>query len=123
MTTTALAARTLANHIGGSWVRATTRETLADRDPATGELLAHVSRGDAAAAARQVTTLAFNANWGTAHPPALELAERLAGEPPGALNRVFFTSGGSESAEARWKLCREYHLANGQPQTNQGDRA
>ena len=29
---------------------------------------------------------------------------------------MFFTSGGSESVEAAWKLAREYHLANGQPQ-------
>jgi adenosylmethionine-8-amino-7-oxononanoate aminotransferase len=70
----------------------------------------------AAAATRQLTTLAFNTNWGTAHPAALELAERLAAEAPGDLNRVFFTSGGSEAVEAAWKLCREYHLANGQPQ-------
>ena len=70
----------------------------------------------AAAATRQMTTLAFNTNWGTAHPPAIELARRLAGQAPGDLNRVFFTSGGSEAVEAAWKLCREYHLANGQPQ-------
>jgi hypothetical protein len=70
----------------------------------------------AAAAARQLTTLAFNTNWGTAHPASIELAQRLAAEAPGDLNRVFFTSGGSESVEAAWKLVREYHLANGQPQ-------
>ena len=70
----------------------------------------------AAAATRQMTTLAFNTNWGTAHPPAIELAERLAAEAPGDLDRVFFTSGGSEAVEAAWKLCREYHLANGEPQ-------
>ncbi len=70
----------------------------------------------AAAATRQLTTLAFNTNWGTAHPAALELAARIADVAPGDLNKVFFTSGGSESVEAAWKLCREYHLANGQPQ-------
>ncbi|MCW3002217.1 MAG: aspartate aminotransferase family protein [Conexibacter sp.] len=70
----------------------------------------------AAAAAAQLTTLAFNTNWGTAHPASIELAQRLAGVAPGDLNRVFFTSGGSEAVEAAWKLCREYHLANGQPQ-------
>jgi adenosylmethionine-8-amino-7-oxononanoate aminotransferase len=59
---------------------------------------------------------AFNTNWGTAHPAALELAERVADLAPGDLSRVFFTSGGSESVEAAWKLCREYHVANGQPQ-------
>jgi adenosylmethionine-8-amino-7-oxononanoate aminotransferase len=70
----------------------------------------------AAAATAQLTKLAFNTNWGTAHPAALELAERLAEVAPGDLNKVFFTSGGSEAVEAAWKLCREYHLANGQPQ-------
>ena len=55
----------------------------------------------AAAAGRQLTTLAFNTNWGTAHPAALELAERLAAEAPGDLNAVFFASGGSESARCR----------------------
>jgi adenosylmethionine-8-amino-7-oxononanoate aminotransferase len=70
----------------------------------------------ASAAAAQLTTLAFNTNWGTAHPAAIELAARLAALAPGDLNRVFFTSGGSEAVEAAWKLCREYHLANGQPQ-------
>jgi adenosylmethionine-8-amino-7-oxononanoate aminotransferase len=40
------------------------------------------SYGDemAGAATRQLTTLPFNTNWGTAHPTALELAERLAAE-------------------------------------------
>src|SRR6476619_521319 len=70
----------------------------------------------AAAAARQLTTLAFNTNWGTAHPASIELAQRLAAEAPGDLNRVFFTSGGSESVEPPWKFVREYRLANGQPQ-------
>jgi adenosylmethionine-8-amino-7-oxononanoate aminotransferase len=69
-----------------------------------------------AAAAAQYAQLAFNTNWATAHPAAIELAQRLAGLAPGDLNRVFFTSGGSESVEAAWKLCREYHIANGQPQ-------
>jgi adenosylmethionine-8-amino-7-oxononanoate aminotransferase len=70
----------------------------------------------ATAAGRQLTTLAFNTNWASAHPPAIELAEKLASLAPGDLNRVLFTSGGSESVEAAWKLCREYHIASGQPQ-------
>jgi adenosylmethionine-8-amino-7-oxononanoate aminotransferase len=70
----------------------------------------------ASAAAAQLTTLAFNTNWATAHPAAIELAERLAELAPGDLNRVFFTSGGSESVEAAWKLVREHYLAIGQPQ-------
>jgi adenosylmethionine-8-amino-7-oxononanoate aminotransferase len=70
----------------------------------------------AAAAAAQLSTLAFNTNWGTAHPPSIELAAKLAEVAPGDLNRVFFTSGGSESVEAAWKIVREHYLAIGQPQ-------
>ncbi|WP_445149799.1 aminotransferase class III-fold pyridoxal phosphate-dependent enzyme [Baekduia sp. Peel2402] len=70
----------------------------------------------AAAAAAQLTTLAFNTNWGTAHPASIELAARLASVAPGDLNRVFFTSGGSESVEAAWKIVREHYIAIGQPQ-------
>jgi hypothetical protein len=70
----------------------------------------------AAAAAAQLTTLAFNTNWATAHPASIELAERLAGLAPEGMTRVFFTSGGSESVEAAWKLVREHFLAIGQPQ-------
>lgn len=70
----------------------------------------------AAAAAAQLTTLAFNTNWGTAHPPSIELADRLADLAPGDINKAFFTSGGSESVEAAWKLARQYHIARGEPQ-------
>ena len=70
----------------------------------------------AAAAAKQMSTLAFNTNWGTAHPPAIELAAKLAEVAPGDLNHVFFTSGGSEAVEAAWKLVREHFLAKGEPQ-------
>jgi adenosylmethionine-8-amino-7-oxononanoate aminotransferase len=70
----------------------------------------------AAAAASQLTTLAFNTNWGTAHPPSIELAERLADVAPDPGSSVFFTSGGSEAVEAAWKLVREHFLALGQPQ-------
>jgi adenosylmethionine-8-amino-7-oxononanoate aminotransferase len=69
----------------------------------------------AAAAAAQLTTLAFNTNWGTAHPASIELAAKLAGVAPPGMQRVFFTSGGSESVEAAWKLAREHFHAIGQP--------
>jgi adenosylmethionine-8-amino-7-oxononanoate aminotransferase len=76
------------------------------------------SYGDemAEAAGAQMKRLAFNTNWGTAHPAAIELAERLAGVMPGDLNHVFLTSGGSESVESAWKIAREHFIAIGQPQ-------
>ena len=70
----------------------------------------------AAASAGQLTRLAFNTNWATAHPPAIELATRLAALAPGEINKAFFTSGGSESVEAAWKIARQYHIGNGQPE-------
>ena len=70
----------------------------------------------AAVAGEQMRRLAFNTNWGTAHPPALELAERLSALAPLDSGRVFFTSGGSEAVEAAWKLVRQFHIATGEPQ-------
>jgi adenosylmethionine-8-amino-7-oxononanoate aminotransferase len=70
----------------------------------------------AAVAGEQLTTLAFNTNWGTAHPPAIRLAAALAERAPGDLNRAFFTSGGSESVETAWKIVRQHYLAKGEPQ-------
>ena len=69
--------------------------------------------GDAAAA--QVRELGFYTNWSYAHPAAIELASRIAGLAPGDLNRVFFTSGGSEAVESAWKLSRQYHKLSGNP--------
>jgi adenosylmethionine-8-amino-7-oxononanoate aminotransferase len=67
------------------------------------------------AAARQAKELGFFTNWSYAHPVAIELAERIANLAPGDLNRVFFTSGGSEAVESAWKLARQFHKVNGDP--------
>ena len=68
--------------------------------------------GDLAAA--QIKELGFYTNWSYAHPGAVELAARIAGLAPGDLNRVFFTSGGSEAVESALKLCRQYHRVRGE---------
>lgn len=70
----------------------------------------------AEAATAQLTTLPFHTTWATAHPAAIQLAERVADLAPADDYRVYFTSGGSESVEAAWKLVREHYLALGQPQ-------
>jgi adenosylmethionine-8-amino-7-oxononanoate aminotransferase len=67
------------------------------------------------AAAKQAGELGFYTNWSYAHPRSIELAARIAGLAPGNLNRVFFTSGGSEAVESAWKLAKAYHTACGQP--------
>ena len=65
------------------------------------------------AAAAQTKELGFYTNWSYAHPPSIELAARIAALAPGNLNRVFFTSGGSEAVESAWKLAKAYHRARG----------
>ena len=74
-------------------------------------------RGDIAqAGADQAKELGFFTNWSYAHPRAIELAARIADLAPGDLNRVFFTSGGSEAVESAIKLARQYHKVTGNPQ-------
>jgi adenosylmethionine-8-amino-7-oxononanoate aminotransferase len=70
----------------------------------------------AIAASEQMARLPFTSNWTVAHPPAIELAAKLAELAPAGLERVFFTSGGAESVESAWKLAVQYHRANGEPE-------
>lgn len=70
----------------------------------------------AEAGRRQASELAYYPIWSAAHPAAVELASRLAGLAPGDLNRVFFTTGGSEAVESAWKLARAYFREIGQPE-------
>jgi adenosylmethionine-8-amino-7-oxononanoate aminotransferase len=69
----------------------------------------------AEAAARQMSELAYFPLWSYAHPKAIELAQRLAELAPGHLNRVFFTTSGSEAVESAWKLAKQYFKLTGQP--------
>jgi adenosylmethionine-8-amino-7-oxononanoate aminotransferase len=77
--------------------------------------LGHGRTDLAEAAAAQAKQLAFMPLWSYAHPPAIELAERVAGYAPGDLNRVFFTSGGGEAVETAWKLAKNYFKLTGKP--------
>jgi hypothetical protein len=75
----------------------------------------HGRRALAEAGARQAEQLAYFPLWSYAHPSAIELAERLSDLAPGDINRIFFTTGGSEAVESAWKLARQYFKAIGQP--------
>lgn len=66
-------------------------------------------------AATQAEAMHYFPIWSHAHPPAVELAARLAALAPGDLDRVFFTVSGSESVESALKLARQYFRAIGQP--------
>jgi adenosylmethionine-8-amino-7-oxononanoate aminotransferase len=68
----------------------------------------------AEAAARQGSELAYFPLWSYANPRAIELAQRLAELAPGDLNRVFFTTSGSEAVESAWKLAKQYFKLTGE---------
>ncbi|MBN9606611.1 MAG: aspartate aminotransferase family protein [Actinomycetales bacterium] len=75
----------------------------------------HGRRRLAETAARQAEELAFFPIWSYAHPAAIELADRLADEAPGDLNRVFFSTGGGEAVETAFKLAKYYWKLQGRP--------
>jgi len=75
----------------------------------------HGRRRLAEVAARQAEQLAFFPLWSYAHPSAIELADRLAAEAPGDLNRVFFSTGGGEAVETAFKLAKYYWKLQGRP--------
>lgn len=68
----------------------------------------------AAAAAKQMETLAYATNWSAAHPASIEAASLIAGLAPGDLDAVFFVSSGSEAVESAIKFARQYHRSQGQ---------
>ena len=69
----------------------------------------------ARAAGDQAATLGFFPIWTYGHPSAIELSAKLAELAPGDLNRVFFTTGGSDAVESAWKLARQYFKLRGEP--------
>lgn len=75
----------------------------------------HGRRELAEVAAKQASELAFFPVWGYATPSAIRLAERLADDAPGDLNRVFFTTGGGEAVESAWKVAKQYFKLIGKP--------
>ena len=77
--------------------------------------LGHGRADIAQAGAEQAEQLDYFPIWSYAHPPAIELAAKIASLAPGDLNRVFFTTGGSEAVESALKLARKYHKATGHP--------
>ena len=87
-------------------------------DGLSGLFVVQVGHGRAELAERarqQAEQLAFFPLWSYAHPQAIDLAERLAGHAPGDLNRVFFTTSGSEAVETAWKLAKQYWKLMGRP--------
>jgi adenosylmethionine-8-amino-7-oxononanoate aminotransferase len=67
----------------------------------------------AQAMAEQAARLAYVVPYNFVAPPTAALAQKLAELAPGDLNRVFFTSGGSEAVETALKIAKQYHFLNG----------
>ena len=61
----------------------------------------------------QLATLHYANTFAYGTIPAIKAAEKLASLAPGDLNRVFFTSGGSDSVETAMKMARQYHFNRG----------
>ncbi|MEM9247545.1 MAG: aspartate aminotransferase family protein [Pseudomonadota bacterium] len=64
----------------------------------------------------QLDTLAFAHTGFFTSEPAEALADLLIDHAPGALDRVYLVSGGSEATEAAIKLARQYWVEKGEPQ-------
>ncbi|MES2786064.1 MAG: aspartate aminotransferase family protein [Pseudomonadota bacterium] len=66
-----------------------------------------------AAVTRQMTQLDYSPAFQFGHPLSFELANRMVEFMPAGLNRVFFTSSGSEAADTSLKMARAYWRTKG----------
>ncbi len=77
-------------------------------------LAGHGRKEISAAIAKQVHELDFAPTFQFAHPPAIELAGRIASLAPKGLDHVFFCNSGSEAADTALKIALAYWRAKGQ---------
>jgi adenosylmethionine-8-amino-7-oxononanoate aminotransferase len=75
--------------------------------------IGHGRKEVADAYAAQAARLAYVAPYNFVGTPTVTLAQKVAQLAPGDLNRVFFTSGGSEAVETALKIAKQYHFLNG----------
>lgn len=68
-----------------------------------------------AAIVAQLGRVAHTTLLGLSHPPAIELAARLAEIAPWGLDRVFFSDDGSTAVEVALKIAFQYHQQAGDP--------
>ncbi|MEO5335945.1 MAG: aminotransferase class III-fold pyridoxal phosphate-dependent enzyme [Magnetospirillum sp. WYHS-4] len=74
----------------------------------------HARREIAQAIHDQVLEIDYISHYQIGAPPAFELARRLAALTPGDLNRLFFTSSGSDAVDTALKIALAYHRARGE---------
>ncbi|MBT8086228.1 MAG: aminotransferase class III-fold pyridoxal phosphate-dependent enzyme, partial [Woeseia sp.] len=88
-------------------------------DGCSGAMISNIGHSNPrvlAAMKRQMDKATFAYRLHFENEPAETLATRLASLAPAGLDRVFFTSGGSEAVESCLKLARQYALACRQPE-------
>lgn len=74
----------------------------------------HGRREIARAIHDQVLAIDYISHYQIGAPPAFELARRLAALTPGDLNRLFFTTSGSDAVDTALKVALAYHKAKGE---------
>ena len=68
------------------------------------------------AARKQMNNLPYyNTFFGTTHPPVIRLSEKLSSLTPPNLNKIFFSSSGSEANDTNIRLVRHYWTCLGKP--------
>lgn len=77
--------------------------------------LGHSDADVTAAIKAQIDNIAFAHTGFFTSEPAERLADRLIAHAPGSLDRVYFTSGGSEAVESALKMARQYFVEKGEP--------
>ncbi|OWY05590.1 aspartate aminotransferase family protein [Thioclava sp. F1Mire-8] len=77
--------------------------------------LGHSDADVIAAIKDQIDNIAFAHTGFFSSEPAERLADRLIAHAPGSLDRVYFTSGGSEAVEGALKMARQYFVEKGEP--------
>lgn len=88
-------------------------------DACSGAIVAQLGHGHPAvreAMLKQMDKVAFAYRTQFENQPALDLAERLVNLTGQRFDRVFFSSGGSESVESALKIARQYWFCKGEPQ-------
>jgi putrescine aminotransferase len=73
----------------------------------------------ATAVADQIMQLGYATTFNVMHPAELKLAQRIAQQTPGDLNRIFFTTGGSTAVDSALRLCQLANNIKGRPQRKQ----
>jgi adenosylmethionine-8-amino-7-oxononanoate aminotransferase len=87
-------------------------------DAVAGLMLVNIGHGRAEiadAAAEQMRKLAYVSAARHTSVPAVQLAEQIARLTPGDLERVFFSSGGSEAVESALKIAKQVQFLRGFP--------